>query len=72
MHPIDSLFYVLGRCCWITLGPNMFPIAPHFVPYALPNIALLQPIVGQMLGIVSMFGVITSTLWSLQSFRTFL
>jgi hypothetical protein len=23
---------------------NMFPIAPHFVPYALPNIVLLEPI----------------------------
>jgi hypothetical protein len=72
MHPIDSLFYVLGRCCWIALGPQHVPNSTSLCPYALPNIVLLQPKLGQMLGIVFMFGVITSTLWGLQSFRTFL
>jgi hypothetical protein len=31
---------------------NMFPTAPHFVPHALPNILLLEPIyVGKILGL---------------------
>jgi hypothetical protein len=28
----------------LNVFPNVFPIAPHFVPYALPNIVLLEPI----------------------------
>ncbi len=51
--------------------PNMFPIVPHFVPYALPNIVRLKPIwVGLHWDLhVSMFGVNTYILGSLESFK---
>jgi len=50
---------------------NVFPIVPHFVPYALSNIVHSKPI---WMGLhwdlhVSMFGVNTYILGSLESFR---
>jgi hypothetical protein len=30
--------------------PNLFPIVPHFVPYALHNVVLLDPLDGRILG----------------------
>jgi hypothetical protein len=72
MHPIDSLFYVLGRC-WITLGPQHVPNSTSLCPICFAqHCPLATYILGQMLEIDFMFGVITSTLWSLQRLRTFL
>jgi len=72
MHPIDSLFYVSGRC-WITLGPQHVPNSTSLCPICFAqHCPLATYILGQMLETDFMFGVITSTLWSLQCFRTFL
>jgi hypothetical protein len=48
--------------------PNMFPIAPHFVPYALPRVVLLGPIYSDL--DIFTVGVNISILRSLESFRT--
>jgi hypothetical protein len=47
---------------------NMFPIPPHFVPYALANVVPLEPIyVGQYLVLkISVFEVNTIEPWQLQ------
>jgi hypothetical protein len=48
---LDFFGFFCSQC-----DPNifsMFPIAPHFVPYALPNIVLLELIVGPIL--INMF-----------------
>jgi hypothetical protein len=72
MHPVDSLFYVLGRC-WITLGPQHIPNSTSLCPICFAqHCPLATYILGQMLAIVFILGVITSTLWSLQNFRAFL
>jgi hypothetical protein len=72
MHPIDSHFYVSGRC-WITLGPQHVPNSTSLCPICFAqHCPLATYILGQMLETDFMFGVITSTLWSLQSLRTFL
>jgi hypothetical protein len=71
MHPVDSLFYVLGRC-WITLGPQHIPNSSSLCPICFAqHCPLATDILGQMLAIVFMLGVTTSTLWSLQILELF-
>jgi hypothetical protein len=49
--------------------PNMFSIALHFVPYALPNGVLLQPTYsGWILGIIFSFASIFGSLQDLRAF----
>ncbi len=52
---------------------NMFPIATHLVPYALPNVVLMKPIgVCQYCDLYVFKNVNTSILGSLKTFRMFL
>jgi hypothetical protein len=53
MHPIDSNCFLLGRvglagylCSHEVPNefPNIFTIAPHLLPYVLPDIVLSEPI----------------------------